>query len=579
MRNDNFFDELIPDVNLDYIEADGLDDSGEMTIISALDRVVGKSRGSGLQRKFWQECSPELDFLCKALELTQKQVIIIGILCEIGIAVSWRQIAQFLGLTRLRAMSMTEDIDGLKEMRWVHSYAARESTGRYEGFRLTAGVVTALRKGHKFEPEKLEGFTEQEFVNRMNLYMRNEGSDNNLPLEEKKRWLLQFIEANPQLPLCSTIMNLNEENSKILLLLAVNDYSIYAGSPEEGLSAGCIDDWFDSRFDLDSVVSELTEGTQELFQLKIFEFGIDDGLVDSNRWKLTSQSHEELLGEYKPAHKHKLIDSKSNDRDLRTCKDIPEKELFYNSRELNQIHRIREIISIEEFDKVKARLNESGFRTGISCLFYGAPGTGKTETVLQLARTTGRDILYVNIAGLRDKWVGESEKNIKRVFNRYKKLCNGCANTPILLFNEADAIFGCRFQNVESSVEKMDNAIQNIILQEMETFEGILIATTNLTGNLDAAFDRRFLFKVEFDKPGTDARKSIWHSMLPEMSADHCSILAHEFEFSGGQIENIARKCKIEYITTGIHCTLSQMQEFCREEHLNHQNKRPRIGF
>ena len=125
----------------------------------------------------------------------------------------------------------------------------------------------------------------------------------------------------------------------------------------------------------------------------------------------------------------------------------------------------------------------------------------------------------------------------------------------------------------------MDNAIQNIILQEMETFEGTLIATTNLTNNLDSAFDRRFLFKVEFSNPGVEARTEIWHSMLPELRMQDCEMFAKEFDLSGGQIENIARKCKIEYVTTGIHLDIDMVKAFCKQEHLARKHMHKRVGF
>lgn len=125
--------------------------------------------------------------------------------------------------------------------------------------------------------------------------------------------------------------------------------------------------------------------------------------------------------------------------------------------------------------------------------FYGTPGTGKTETVLQIARKTGRDLIQVNVSEVKSMWVGESEKNIKGIFDDYKQKVKQSVKAPILLFNEADAIIGKRQVGAERAVEKMENSIQNIILQEIEQLDGILIATTNLAENMDKAFERRFL--------------------------------------------------------------------------------------
>ena len=157
-------------------------------------------------------------------------------------------------------------------------------------------------------------------------------------------------------------------------------------------------------------------------------------------------------------------------------------------------------------------------------------------------------------------------------------MCRTSDRTPILLFNEADAIFMRRFENVEHSTDQMNNAMQNIILQEMENLEGILIATTNLVGNLDAAFERRFLFKVEFNKPEAGARAKIWKSMIDSLSDEDADTLASQFEFSGGNIENVVRKSSVEYILTGQQPTVDTLATFCKEENYA-QSGRRKIGY
>ena len=114
---------------------------------------------------------------------------------------------------------------------------------------------------------------------------------------------------------------------------------------------------------------------------------------------------------------------------------------------------------------------------------------------MQLAKKTGRDIFCIDMSKLKSKWVGESEKCVKGVFNTYRHLCKSKKTKPILFFNEADAIFGKRMENVDSSAAQMLNTLQNIILQEMETLDGIMICTTNLHGNLDSAFERRLYIR------------------------------------------------------------------------------------
>jgi SpoVK/Ycf46/Vps4 family AAA+-type ATPase len=257
-------------------------------------------------------------------------------------------------------------------------------------------------------------------------------------------------------------------------------------------------------------------------------------------------------------------------RDVICSDTIGTKALYYPNKTARQVSELEDLLAPKKFVRVQESLVAHGMRKGFACLFYGAPGTGKTETVMQIARKTGRDIMQVDMSQMRDKFVGESEKNVKQIFTRYRRLCSESERTPILLLNEADALLSVRLTHMRDAVDQMANTMQNIILQEMENLEGILIATTNLTQNLDAAFDRRFLYKVEFQKPTTEESRHIWQAMLPNLSDENARSLADKYEFSGGQIENIARKQVVNNI---LHNTeeldLALIQSACDQERLN----------
>ena len=308
-------------------------------------------------------------------------------------------------------------------------------------------------------------------------------------------------------------------------------------------------------------------------KLNLVEHSFDDGQANTEMWRLTNYAKSEVLSELNLAVK------KDNRSNLTCHEDITPKKLYYCDNVTKQVEQLRSLLEKERMNRVQQRLKDKGMRTGFTCLFYGGPGTGKTETVLQLARLTGRDIMLVDVPNIRSKWVGETEKNIKDVFDRYKRMAANNDLAPILLFNEADAVLNKRAEGATGSVDKMENAMQNIILQEMEKMDGIMIATTNLTGSLDSAFERRFLYKIEFEKPTPNERRHIWKAMLPELSDDESLDLAKAYDFSGGQIENIARKQLINSVLSEKDSLdLDAINEACKTEKLGNA-KMQRIGF
>ncbi len=177
------------------------------------------------------------------------------------------------------------------------------------------------------------------------------------------------------------------------------------------------------------------------------------------------------------------------------------RELFLPPALAGDLAALERACSAVGFGRFQARVSKSGLPPGLTVLLHGAPGTGKTVAALNLAHAGGRPVLQVDMSQVRDKYVGESEKNVSAVFRRWREYRKKDGPAPLLLLNEADALVGRRVA-VGHSVDQMHNIMQNVLLEELERFDGILVATTNLLDNIDAAFDRRFLFKLRFDPPG-----------------------------------------------------------------------------
>ncbi len=183
---------------------------------------------------------------------------------------------------------------------------------------------------------------------------------------------------------------------------------------------------------------------------------------------------------------------------------------------------------------------KKGKNPSMNILFYGPPGTGKTLVAHAIAHELGKDILTLDCSKVLSRWVGGSEQNTRMIFDRYRAIAKRSENPPLVLLNEADQFLHRRLTDILRSVDQSYNQMQNIFLEQIERFEGILIATTNLVENLDTAFSRRFHHKIELKMPGIEERLKLWQIHLPRkapLSKDvNLRPLAEHYAFSGGQI-------------------------------------------
>ena len=268
----------------------------------------------------------------------------------------------------------------------------------------------------------------------------------------------------------------------------------------------------------------------------------------------------------------------NSDKRLTAPDKIPDRELFFSEELTADLNFVKSSLEEKAFVELQKRLEEKAMPKGVAMLFYGSPGTGKTAAVDMIAKATGRSVYHVDIAASKTCWFGESEKLFKKIFVDYRRMCETEERKPILLFNEADALFSKRRDVDSGNCAQTENALQNILLEEMETLDGILIATTNLCDNFDTAFERRFLFKVQFGQPNTAAKKAIWKSKLSWLTEDDCDRLAAKYDLSGGEIDNIVRKSMMEEVLNGTRPDVEMLEAWCRGEKLTRKGGNA-IGF
>ena len=549
--------------------------SDNWTIVEALNTINELLPGCQLKNDFFIRCAEAFDFLASKLQFNPVQCVIIAMLIEKGEPISYRQMGKTLGLSRLSMMTYYNDIEELFKARWLTHRGAQEEDGMYEGYGLAKGVITAIRKNQVFVPEVLKCKDTHEFVEKLSAHIDATLKDNNTIFSDEKFWIMELINANKNLPICKEALKLKDIDTISFLMLLISDYcNFHDFDSGEGVSFHEVKLAYhnDETSNIRLINKQLQNGTHELFKRNLIEHKCEDCTI----YVATAHLKDDILEGFTPADNFKKDSPKING--LKSNKDITPKTLFYNKKEDEQIKRIQTLLSQEQLPIVQERLKEKGMRTGVCILMHGAPGTGKTATAYEIARQTGRDIIQVQVTDFKDKFVGESEAKLKKIFNNYRSYCQNCEVAPILLFNEGDAILSKRTTNIERSVDQMSNALQNILLEEMENLEGIMIVTTNLTTNLDSAFERRFIFKVQFDKPDNQNKARIWKSMIEELSDDDSLELAESFDVSGGEIENIARKSIMEYVISGQRPNIKTVKSLAESEKLK-TNSRPIVGF
>lgn len=305
---------------------------------------------------------------------------------------------------------------------------------------------------------------------------------------------------------------------------------------------------------------------------------IGGGMKDGNpKLTLTDKGFDYFFGSVDPKI-IELIRAKKivSQLPLMDPSEIKPVELFFNESLQSELSKIEQLLTNDNFESYKTRARNK--TTGITTLFYGEPGCGKTEFALQLARKTGRYILKVQITDVLSKWVGESETNLKNIFDDYRLACKRYEKTPILLFNEADQLISKRM-DAHNGVDQMHNGIQNLLLEEMENFDGILIGTTNLETQMDAAFERRWIVKINFGKPNEDSQIGIWKSLMPELGEKAIQKLASSYTFTPGEIQNITKRLDID-IMLGLEPKdfENRITELCRTEKFQKQSAQI-LGF
>ena len=535
----------------------------ERTIFNSMDSLLQKIKKSngGLDTRYFDEANcdiikEELAYIKETLNIGHAEALFMSAIVQnAGYGnTEITKISNWFGLSYLTFQSYMPILESLSN-KWLIKIKNNSD------ITIPRRARKALRENHGNYLPDYQNLTTPKILSMMkNLFIdRRNGWVSERDLMEE---LQNLVNYNPESSISVGYAKYASDLAwyeKLMFFALINRYANY-NDDEFSLSEDFYN-VFEDKYDYEDFEYEYKGGELELMTNGIVEYTSSGGIISKDYCHITNDVKNEILADVGGVKKTKLKIA-----NLVDVESIIEKPMFYNPEEKKQIDILKSLISPERFSTIQESLKKSGMRTGFSCLFYGAPGTGKTETVYQLAKQSGRGLIVANVSELKNCYVGESEKNVQALFDNYRKAVQESDLAPILLFNEADAIFGRRMSGAENAVDKMENSLQNIILQEMEKLDGILIATTNLTENLDKAFERRFLYKIKFGKPSLEARCNIWKSMIPSLTEDEALILADSFNLSGGQIENVARKRTIDSIIKNEEPSIDEIIAYCTAE-------------
>lgn len=519
------------------------------------------------------ELANELQEISAFYKITPTQAYIFGVIFNLSLnsgKISIKDIASHLGLKPVAILEYYDDLKALCKNKMLKSSGDSDDSITDFSFSVTNETAVSLISGckHLLEVKKSEDAVSffDDFTKVIEEAEKKSEEDKTI-LEKS---IMDFLSDNSELVVAKEILSLGATLPEILYLKYLCSEFI-DGSIELDMNRSIGRAFNDnkSKFEFRKVMA-----SKESVLLKKEIIEIKPDSYDSYDVSLTRNCVSRFFGKDALA----LFTKKDAiEKSIIKPNQLAKKNLFYNPGERDEIQLLENAFKPANYKRMMADLRKENMPESLTVLLYGTPGTGKTETVYQIAHRTKREIYRVDISDTKSMWFGESEKLIKKIFDDYRKFYKDSAKAPILFFNEADGILSKRMNADNGRVAKTENSMQNIILQELEEFKGIFFATTNLTENLDFAFERRFLFKIRLSNPDPEISKKIWRESISDLSDQDIETLSGKFKLSGAQIFNIKKKILMSKILNGRIPDITEIINICQQESIS--SKVRRVGF
>ncbi len=547
-------------------------------VLKSIEKIATTFKDSELsenkKRKFINTLKDDLKVVGSFLHCNEDEAWLFSVMFAMSISgkdTDLDSLTHYLGCNPFLIVGLSPVLESLVNKRLLIKNAGYDMTVIATRFHISSYIFNAISL-NKPIPKSNHFEDVYEVIEKIN-EMICDRERNNLSTDELITEVFSLAQKENKFSLLKRLfaLELGQDDALLLLYLCY----AYANDSNEADIERYVYYVYDSMGSKIRAKKHILSGNSALFEQELVSF-VDDNFYGGRELALTDKAIELLFAEDGGVlEKSKSFQPKNCI--VYTPEQIKPVNLFFNPKEKTQLEVLNKLLDEDNYQKVRQKFIHHGMPSGLTVLFYGSPGTGKTQIAYNLAHQTGRTLLMIDIAAIRDKYVGESEKKIKQIFKTYKQAQEHYPVCPILFFNESDALISKRYE-VNSSVDQMNNSMQNILLQELEDFDGILVATSNLNMNLDNAFERRFLYKIAFQNPEENTSFQIWRDKMPEISEEDARILAKEYTLSGGQINNICRKYLLTHILRNETVLIQELKEMCEEEFFGKSSSK-QVGF
>ena len=554
-------------------------------ILNCIDHISQKSHGSKLSLQFFKSVAKQSKVVSTYLEIESDRLAVLwSIFFGLSIqssSVDFDDYAQYTNLSVVKVMSFASEFEQLVRMKVLRQDRSSDRRRRKISERLNAikyfvpvDIILSLTRGETTIPRRAkENLSKYQILDIVSNLLSNELYNETITYQDFLEEIEFLLEENKENQFVKQVNNFQLPADEKIILLAV--CSQLSDSEEIVNLVHLLKVMFHDTHTQLTIRKTFIAGNTKLQALGLVD--LKPGEFKSDREICLTENGRTIL--FEDDVKFFLPQKKADQKDIILATNIIEKQLFYNEKERKNLEFLTDLLRQENYNSVMNRMKDIGMLPQIMVLIHGVPGTGKTEFVYQVAKSTGRNIKRINISDTKSHFFSDSEKLTSKVFSDYSILKNSSEIDPILFIDEIDGWMGKRTVGGSSSVAQTEASIQSTILTKMSEFEGIFIGTSNLWERLSSSYHRRFGFKYEISLPDQNTRFKIWKNKMPALTDKNLDFLSETFEFSGGMIDNVVRKVTMKQVLTGNIIDIIELEEFCKEEFLENPNGKKRIGY